>query len=132
MKCILNINSRIEITSSHITNLDLGWTSDVLKINKEYNVYGLGLHTSGAKILIDPSDCGDPAWYDSNVFLIVCQNISKTWKCVQFDQNTDDWGIVFGYEELLNDSDHFNGILEGDEKSLDIFLHRKRIIDMEA
>lgn len=99
-----------------------------LKIKKEYIVYGI-YHTSDSIcFLIDIENC-KPMWVPSFLFFMIENSIPDSWSfnMIKDNENYNElysfFGIfsLLGYNELVNNYDHYIGILERDHKELHKF-----------
>jgi len=86
----------------------------------DYEVYGLSLFNAGLVVLLK-DDSGVPNWYPVEFFTVLDGKIPEGWHFgyhISEDSNTD---AFWGYEQLVNDPTHQQGLLERDPAALDFF-----------
>lgn len=94
-----------------------------IEVNKDYVIFGIVDFQNAIHILtIGESDF--PTWYPVELFTVTVPELPPRWF---FRYVGDEQGIVaiWGYEELVNDSSHYEALIEGDEQAISVFLRRK-------
>lgn len=87
---------------------------------KVYDVFGMGLYNGGWSVLIIDGT-GLPNWVPLQFFEAHDAHLSGSWIFSAAPQpavSSPGWHALFGYELLVESSDHFDGILSRDEKHL--------------
>lgn len=97
-----------------------------------YTVYGMCIWRGCLMFLIDPSDEGVPSWYPAPAFDVINDHIPKTWS-FSYSREEEDCGMaaIFGYKELVNSQEHYNGLAELLPKDLELFKKRKKEINLQ-
>lgn len=98
-----------------------------IKLDKEYIIYGISIYEDRVNYLIcDEFD--SPDWYDAELFRVSNNLLPVEW---YYKFYGDDFYLraIFGYKELIFDSNHYDNTLECEKKDLDIFYKRKKEID---
>ena len=107
-----------------------------LEIGEKYNVYGMLFRSKRVDYLVCPSIKG-PGWMPGNLFEIFDHDM-PTWsfrRIINGDDGFGPLGVYFnviamaGYPEIVNNCDHYDGILERDPVELEKFYKEKFIID---
>lgn len=112
-----------------------------LKIGSEYRVYGIKFRSNGADYLLYPaihdSDWGHgPTWMPGSLFKILDSSLPP-WRLCMTDQEADyrplftqyDIIALIGYEELVRNPSHYDGILDRDRDEIQKFFVEKSKID---
>jgi hypothetical protein len=73
--------------------------------------------------LVDPQENCRPNWYPAELFDVTEAEIPNDW-CFGFFPyaRIDDLSAIWGYEELVKNEDHFNGIAEREAPHLNLFF----------
>jgi hypothetical protein len=95
-----------------------------LSFDGEYQVYGIGTCTGVTQIFIDPDDNCYPSWFPLNDFDIIDPRVPGDWEITAGIWTV--WTMVMGYPLLTRSAEHFDGLLEREEKELEIFSAIKR------
>ncbi|EOO25096.1 hypothetical protein ICM_05916 [Bacillus cereus BAG1X2-3] len=102
-----------------------------LTIEKEYIVYGICKLQSGElTYLILGERENMPSWYPAELFKISDALQPLEWYCAEHKQvkeTTIDY--IWGYKELALDDTHALGLIERENKDMELFLKRKAEID---
>ena len=106
--------------------------SEDIALGKTYTVYGSYLADCKIEYLIVGKDSTRPRWVPSELFVVKDGRLSRYW---QFTVNTSPLpntiDYVWGYEELINESDHFDRLADLDPTAIDLFNKYKLIMDLE-
>lgn len=131
VKCIANTGEGL----SQIM-LDLGYSKDYkfnVELEKIYVVYGMSMWKDSLEYLVSEISTGDPVWCPAELFSIVHNTLSVFWH-FNFERyknyNAPDSQKAFwGYKELVEDADHYEGLLMKNLEVLEIFKKRKDQFD---
>ncbi|MGF6731032.1 hypothetical protein OKW50_003113 [Paraburkholderia youngii] len=106
-----------------------------LKVGDEYIVYGLMFRFSRVEFLVCPDGMA-PYWMPSNLFAIAdpalpAWQICLTGQARDYQALMGAFGItaLIGYDALVNDYQHYVGILERDPVQLQKFFAAKHSVD---
>jgi hypothetical protein len=109
-------------------------TSEYLEVGKIYTVYGISIWMDGLNYLLDVSLAGKlcPEWLGVEYFEVVDSSLPNNMHFGCFDSG-DERGLnaLWGYEELIYDYDHYEGLIEMEKSALAIFAKRKQEIDQQ-
>ncbi|EEM95396.1 MULTISPECIES: hypothetical protein [Bacillus] len=102
-----------------------------LTIEKEYIVYGICKLQSGElTYLILGERENMPSWYPAELFKISDALQPLEWYCAEHKQVKDTTiDYIWGYKELALDDSHALGLIERENKDMELFLKRKAEID---
>ncbi|MGN7894206.1 hypothetical protein ACTJJY_19205 [Bacillus sp. 22475] len=102
-----------------------------LTIEKEYIVYGICKLQSGElTYLILGERENMPSWYPAELFKISDALQPLEWYCAEHKQVKDTTiDYIWGYKELALDDTHTLGLIERENKDMELFLKRKAEID---
>ncbi|MED2798150.1 hypothetical protein P4244_11375 [Bacillus thuringiensis] len=102
-----------------------------LTIEKEYIVYGICKLQSGElTYLILGERENMPSWYPAELFKISDALQHLEWYCAEHKQVKDTTiDYIWGYKELALDDTHALGLIERENKDMELFLKRKAEID---
>jgi len=97
-----------------------------LEIGKNYIVYSICLWEGILKFLTIGEE-NLPSWYPAELFDVVDKMIPLEWYCdVKSGENLE---AIWGYREIVIDEEHYDELLEREDKAVRIFLKRKKEID---
>ena len=97
-----------------------------VSIGNEYIVYGMMLWKGVIKYLI-VGNHDKPSWYPAELFEVKNDYLPLEW---YFDFSiTENLEAIWGYSELVHDSEHFDLLQERDSNAIKIFLKRKQEIE---
>lgn len=102
-------------------------TFNGISLGKTYKVYGMILYQEGIYYLVY-DDFLMPNWYYSVLFKTVASDIPQGWYYKYFGQN-ESLSAIWGYDELVNDLKHYDGLSEQDQEEIEVFLKRKKEMD---
>ncbi|MCG8542536.1 MAG: hypothetical protein MJA82_21775 [Clostridia bacterium] len=92
-----------------------------LTLNKSYEVYGMVIFQEGLDYLIlDDHDM--PMWYSAELFEVEESLLPSKWYHSFF--RYEEFGVtaIWGYFELVNFQEHFDGLAEQNEQDVELFL----------
>ena len=100
-------------------------------IKKEYIVYGICKLQSGElTYLILGERENMPSWYPAELFKISDALQPLEWYCADHRHVKNTYiDYIWGYKELALDDTHALGLIERENKDIEIFLTRKAEID---
>jgi hypothetical protein len=129
MRVLCESNSAQVLSAKHFA---IGFTSFSefdLAQGKEYVVYGIMLSKEVLSYLIVGEGLF-PHWYPAELFKVTRNDLPSDW---YFTYLREDEGFVvnaiWGYEELVETEDHFDGLSNLNKPDLEVFLGRKQQID---
>lgn len=97
-----------------------------IRPNQQYSVHGICMWTEGVLMyLIDPDGTHRPNWYPAQLFEVRDNRLPDHW-VFAFVSDAAEHGVsaVWGYQELVDDQKHFDGLLEREEAALRLFALR--------
>ncbi len=98
-----------------------------ITLNTTYSVYGIMIYEEGIYYLIY-DDFKMPNWYAADLFIVKSSALPEKWYFNYFGQD-ENLTAIWGYEELVNDDQHFDGLGEQEEEDIKIFHERKNELD---
>jgi hypothetical protein len=106
-----------------------------LRLGSEYLVYGLMFRARRVDFLVCPDSAG-PCWMPSDLFKVLDPTIPP-WRTCLIRQTQGYRGLLeafgitalIGYDALVSDYEHYEGILERDSVHLQAFFSEKMIMD---
>jgi hypothetical protein len=132
MKVLCKYSANKDVPSAAVTNTGLPTTVFDVVVGREYVVYAQAIFASRLLYLIDPDESCRPNWYPPELFEITDGSIPASWKFAFYaGQFINDLGAIWGYEELISNDDHFNGLAERDAAALEHFARLKLRINLE-
>ena len=131
VKCIFNTGEGLSQKT-----LDMGYEKDSkfnIEIGKEYTVYSMIMWNDSLDYLIMGESSDFPTWLPSELFEVVNHLLPMIWYYT-FDKyknykGQDSFKAVWGYKEMVSDSEHYISLEEGNREALEIFSKRKRQLD---
>lgn len=126
MKIMCNYQKARDISEKAMKVSGTSETEFSVDIGSEYTVYGMMLWKGVIKYLI-VGNHDKPSWYPAELFEVKNDNLPLEW---YFDFSiSDNLEAIWGYSELVHDSEHFDMLQERDSSAIKIFLKRKQEID---
>lgn len=114
--------------------VSLGMTQETtyegVKINQNYNTYGIALHDGSLMYLI-LDGFNLPNWYPAFLFMVTDAQLPDSWFYKFFGYPDNGLWAVWGYKELVIDEAHYEGICEKEPIEIEIFFDRKSEIDRQ-
>ena len=130
MKCMCKFSRNGDVPVEIRVNCNAESTQFDVVVGQVYDIYGQCVFSQRVSYLIDPEKLSKPNWYPAELFEIVDGTISPKWEFQFFPEGfTNDLGAIWGYPELVHDSQHFNDLAERESRALLIFAQRKREIE---
>ena len=94
-----------------------------VEINREYEIYGVLVDAHGLGKFLICDEASEPEWIPSELFRISDSTVRKDWHVsIDLDAYIP---TKIGYSRLVNEIDHFEGIIEGNEDDLIFFFKTK-------
>ena len=120
--CLYNTGDYLTKATEEIFNL---------VIKKEYIVYGICKLQSGElTYLILGERENMPSWYPAELFKISDALQPLEWYCADHRHVKNTYiDYIWGYKELALDNTHALGLIERENKDMELFLKRKAEID---
>ena len=129
MRVLCKSNSGRDLSAKHFA---IGYTSSSefdLEKGKEYVVYGIILNQRLLSYLI-VGEGSWPSWYPAELFSLTRKDLPENW---YFAYLREDEGFVvnaiWGYEELVETENHFDGLSNMNKLDIELFLKRREQID---
>lgn len=120
--CIFNEERAIEQKVSD--NVYGEYATFDLTINQQYSVYGMAIWRGVLYYLI-VDIWGNPTWFSAELFAVIDDEIVD----IHFKFYRKDLvRAVWGYKKLL-DEEHYDGLINRQQKDLDVFFANKELID---
>jgi len=131
VKCIFNTGEGLSQKT-----LDAGYKKDSkfnVEIGVEYTVYSMILWGGSLDCLLSPNDSECPSWYPAELFKVTNHLLPFVWY-FNFEEYKNYKGeiaqkAIWGYKEMVSDSDHHIALTESKPEALNVFQKRKRQID---
>ena len=119
---IICLSNEIELTQNnrpYISRID-----SIIK-DKEYAAYGMILFQNELQYIVN-DEFNMATWYPSKNFKLIDNEFNPDWL---FQYYGDKLGIeaIWGYEELVNNPQHYKGLIEKDEQEIKRFMEIKNI-----
>lgn len=130
MKVLCKYLANKDVPAVEMTNASFASTVFDVVVGREYVVHGQAIFAARLMYLIDPDDACRPNWYPPELFEVSDGSVPASWKFAFYGgQYMNDLGAVWGYEELVANADHFNGLAERDPAALLSFARQKLLAD---
>lgn len=110
MRVTCNANTGKALTTKHL----IGNTPDSIfhvSIGREYSVFAIAVY-GGATLLLLSDDDDLPNWYAVDLFSISDARVPQDWHCAAYPGSGDSLQFLLGYERLVSDESHYDGLLE--------------------
>ncbi len=91
-----------------------------LNVAQEYAVAGLAIFNFGLTVLV-VDETKWPNWYPADLFVVVGGAIPRHWKVAFREGGEQDLQALWGYDALVNDEEHYVGLIERDPTAMEIF-----------
>lgn len=92
-----------------------------LTLNNSYVVYGMVIFQEGLDYLIlDDNDM--PMWYSAELFEVEESSLPSKWHHSFWGYDEYDVTAIWGYVELVNSQEHFDGLAEQNEQDVELFM----------
>lgn len=114
--------------SENYKNLD-GYTAESIfdvAIGKEYQVFAMSLW-SGAILILLADENHLPSWFPIELFLIIDSRLPNNWAFASTPASSYLQGL-WGYELIINDPSHYDGLLERNPEALRSFYEEEKLL----
>jgi hypothetical protein len=93
-----------------------------LTVNAEYGVCAMSIY-AGALMAFLSDDTGLPNWYPIQLFRVDDSRIPDGWRFASYNES-DHLQALWGYDELIEDEQHYDAVLARDPEALETFFSR--------
>ena len=126
VKCVSNTGDKLSPNAKALGNSDE--TIYPVKIGDILNVYGQNLYKGVLSYLLLGTYENLPSWYPAELFEVEDPLLPLEWyyRYLGYDSNLS---AIWGYKELVMNSEHHDNLIERDSEAIRIFLKRKKEID---
>lgn len=130
MKVLCKYSDNKSVPPAARTNIDLDSAVFDVVVGQEYIVYGQSIFAARLLYLIDPDEDSRPNWYPPELFEISDGSVPPSWKFAFCSgQYLDGVGAIWGYEELVANAGHLDGLWERDPAALLSFARQKLLAE---
>lgn len=98
-------------------------TYRALAIKKNYDIYGMILYDGGMRYLIY-DDYENPMWYPAELFEIEDSKLPNFWHYKYYGYDGYNVAAIWGYDELVNSEEHYDGIVEREKEDIELFMKK--------
>ncbi|MDR3413002.1 MAG: hypothetical protein P4L87_18965 [Formivibrio sp.] len=126
MRVICNSNSGKSISNRY---LNLGFNVNSIfsvLIGKEYEVFAMSLWSQALFILLADEN-HLPSWFPLDLFSLSNPDLPGGWSFSSDLDNANGLQALWGYERLITDTSHYDGLLERDPEALRHFYEEERL-----
>jgi len=129
VKCIGNKGS--DLPEKYLESGNTKEAKFPVKLGEIYTVYGICFAKIGTVHYFCKGSYENlPSWYPAELFVIEDNIFPIEWYFNYINYKEDDPILaVWGYKEFALDINHRRGLIEREEKDIEIFLQRKKEID---
>jgi len=129
VKCVANSGEDLSEQT-----IKLGYSKDSkfnIEIGETYNVYSMTMWKGSLDYLLCSKET--PSWFPAELFEVTDYLLPFMW-FFTFDKYKNYKGeesqmAIWGYKEMISDSEHYVALTEGKPEALEVFFERKRQID---
>jgi len=104
-----------------------------VEIGKTYTVYSIFFWKGSLDYLLSTSNNTAPSWYPSELFEVENHLLPISWfftyEKYKNYKGEDSQKAIWGYKEMISDSEHYIDLEEGKKDAIAIFFKRKRQLD---
>lgn len=126
VKCIASTGDKLLLSTINNSG-DSPETRYPLKVGEVYVVYGQHIYKSVLSYLLIGTYENLPSWYPAELFEVVDSMLPIEWY-YQYDAKSV-LSAIWGYNELVLTENHYDDLIEREDKAIRIFLKRKKEID---
>jgi hypothetical protein len=104
-------------------------TNFPLRVGAIYKILGIALINHGLGFLVR-ADTGLPTWLPAALFSLEDQPLPPGWKfaTLDVDDRRNQPEAIWGYAELVDSEEHFDGLMNRDPAALDIFDRAEALV----
>lgn len=109
--------------------LRLGYTvksAFSVSVGKEYEVFAMSLW-SGAILLLLADEHHLPNWFPLELFSLIDPGLPADWSFWPNLANKNGLQALWGYERLITDASHYDGLVERDPEALRHFYEEEQL-----
>jgi len=126
MRVLCNSNDASKLTPNRFESGYTKSTEFDLTISKEYSVYGIFLSGCSLSYLVIGEGM-NPHWYPAELFTVTKTNLPANWHFQTYEREEGfQINAIWGYDELVNSDEHFDGLSNLDRNSVAVFMKRMR------
>jgi hypothetical protein len=118
--------------SLSVNHYEHGYTPSTdfdLEIGKDYIAYGISLW-NGLLVYLVVGEGLHPHWYPAELFTVSENKLPDDWFFAYFaEKDGAEINAIWGYNELVNNEVHFDGVSNLDQDAIEVFVTRKKEID---
>jgi hypothetical protein len=127
VKCIANMGDGLSKQAIKAgRNLDSVFH---LKIGDVYVVYGINIWRNSLNYLTMNQAGTLPIWSPAELFEVVDGKLPPDWYFKYLGHSEEYLDAAWGYKDLTYNPPHYDGLLGGDKKALEVFFENKKKID---
>ncbi|QOK94357.1 hypothetical protein HF908_23540 (plasmid) [Ralstonia pseudosolanacearum] len=107
--------------------LSLGYTpqsSFTVSVGREYRVFAMALW-QGVMLLLLADDHHLPNWFPMCLFSVSDSRLPDEWSFCSTESNEGELQALWGYEQLIADTTHYDGLLEREPEALRYFYEEE-------
>lgn len=93
-----------------------------LTVETQYRVCAMSLYAGSVMVLVC-ADTGLPDWYPIQLFRVEDSSIPNEWRFA-FYRDSAHLQALWGYEDMIDDESHYDGLLEREVRALEKFFSR--------
>jgi hypothetical protein len=97
-----------------------------VSVGKEYEVLAMSLWC-GAVLLLLADEHHLPHWFPTELFSLSDPGLPAGWSFSPSLTNENGLQALWGYERLITDASHYDGLLERDPEALRFFYEEERL-----
>ena len=123
MRVTCNANTGKALTTKYL----IGNTPESIfhvAIGREYTVFAIAVYRGATMLLL--SDENDlPNWYPIDLFSVSDARVPQDWYSATYPGSGDALQCLLGYQRIVSDESHYDGLLERSPTDLDVFRMEK-------
>lgn len=109
--------------------LNLGYTTQsafTVSVGKEYQVFAMALWR-GVVLMLLADDSHFPNWFPIDLFSMSDSRLPENWSFLSAESNESGLQALWGYERLITDDSHYDGLLEREPEALRHFYAEEQL-----
>ncbi|HWA93030.1 MAG TPA: hypothetical protein VG844_00410 [Terracidiphilus sp.] len=96
-----------------------------LTLGAEYTVFAFSVYGGASMLLLAEDNTDLPNWYPIDLFTISDAQVPRDWYCAAYPGNGEVLQFLMGYERIVRDEAHYDGLLERLPEDLETFQMEK-------
>jgi len=96
-----------------------------LTLGAEYSVFAFSVYGGASMLLLAEDKTDLPNWYPVDLFTISDARMPQDWYSATYPGDGEALQFLMGYERLVKDDDHYDGLLERLPADLEAFRMEK-------